>query len=113
LLLLAPAVFFTWRTIDGLATRRLLRMELAEIGHIRYGMLNADRWVEQIVPILSGKIDALDLTAENRASLRPTVEKALYRLLDQVKAQMTPKPAPGAGGGGFAAQANLMIANMM
>jgi len=58
LLLLAPAVLFTWRTMDGLTKRRLLRMDQAEIGHVRYSMLNADRWVDQILPILNGKIDA-------------------------------------------------------
>jgi hypothetical protein len=123
LLLLVPAAFFTWRTVEGLSSRRVLRTDLAELGHVRYGVLNADRWVEKILPILNGKIDALDLTANNRASLRPTVEKALYRLLDQVKDQMVPKPTPPAAGappargaaaaGGFAAQANALIANMM
>lgn len=120
LLLLAPAALFTWRTIDGLAARRQLRMELAEIGHVRYGMLDADRWVEQIVPIIDAKIAELDLTsAQNGASLRPTVERALYLLLDQVKAQMAPKPAPAATAApappaaAFAAQATAMMANMM
>ncbi len=129
LLLLAPAALFAWRTVDGLAARRVLRTDLAEIGHVRFGVLNADRWVEKILPILNGKIDALDLTADSRASLRPTVEKALYRLLDQVKEQMAPKPAPapaapqgtagappargGGLAGGFAAQAQALVANMM
>jgi hypothetical protein len=116
LLLLAPAALFAWRTVDGLAARRVLRTDLAELGHVRFGVLNADRWVEKILPILNGKIDALDLTAESRASLRPTVEKALYRLLDQVKSQMSAKPAPAQGGGlagGFAAQAQALVANMM
>jgi len=123
LLLLAPAAIFAWRTVDGLASRRVLRTDLAELGHVRFGVLNADRWVEKILPILNGKIDALDLTAESRASLRPTVEKALYRLLDQVKDQMAPKPAPSQAGappargaglaGGFAAQAQALVANMM
>jgi paraquat-inducible protein A len=88
-------------------------MDLAEISHARYRLLNADRWVEKIVPILDAQIDALDLTATNRASLRPTVVRALNRLLDQVKEQMTPKPAPGAGPAGFAAQAQAMIVNGM
>lgn len=113
LLLLAPAIYFTWRTIDGLNARRLLRTDLAEIGHVRYGALNADRWVDQLLPILNARIDALDLTAQNAASLRPTVEKVLYRLLDQVKDQMAPKPAPGAAVNAFAAQANALIANML
>jgi hypothetical protein len=111
LLLLAPAVLFTWRTMDGLAKRRLLRLDQAEIEHVRYSMLNADRWVEQILPILNRKIDELDLTAQSGASLRPTVEKALYRLLDQAK-ELSPAP-PGGNTNAFAAQANALIANMM
>jgi hypothetical protein len=113
LLLLAAAVNSVWQTIDILSSRRMRRMELAEIGHVRYGLLNANRWVEKIVPILGAQIDALDLTATNRASLRPTVVKALNRLLDQVKEQMAPKPAPGAAPAGFAAQAQAMIVNNM
>lgn len=110
-MLLAAAGNSVWRTIDILSARRLLRMDLAEIGHVRYGLLNADRWVEKIVPILGAQIDALDLTATNRASLRPTVVKALNRLLDQVKEQLAPKPAPGRGPAGFAAQAQALIVN--
>jgi hypothetical protein len=113
LLLLAAAGNSVRQTIDILSSRRTLRMELAEINHVRYGLLNADRWVEKIVPILDAQIDALDLTATNRASLRPTVVKALNRLLDQVKDQMAPKPAPGGAPAGFAAAAQAMIVNNM
>jgi hypothetical protein len=117
LLLLVPTGYCTWCTIDGLGTRRLLRMEQAELGHVRYGLLNADEWVARILPILNAKIDALDLTAETGASLRPTVEKALYRLIDQMKEQMGSAPATGTAPAvdlaGFAAQAQAMIVNMM
>jgi len=113
LLLLAAAANSVRQTIDILSSRRTLHMELAEIGHVRYGVLNADRWVEKIVPILDAQIDALDLTATNRASLRPMVVKALNRLLDQVGEQMTPKPAPGVAPAGFAAQAQAMIVKNM
>jgi hypothetical protein len=114
LLLLAAAGNSVRQTIDILSSRRTLRTELAEIGHVRYGVLNADRWVEKIVPILGAQIDALDLTAANRASLRPTVVKALNHLLDQVKDQLAPKPAPGAAApAGFVAQAQAMIVNSM
>jgi hypothetical protein len=140
-LLLAPAGYYTWLTIDGLAARRLLSMEAAELAHVRYGVLNADQWVQRLVPILDKQIDALDLTAEGAASLRPTVEKALYRLIDQLKKQMTPATTPSTGPAaapstapgttpsttpsatpsttptsdiaGFAAQAESMIINMM
>jgi len=111
LLLLAAAGYSVRQTIDVLSARRMLRMDLAEIGHVRYGLLNADRWVEKIVPVLDAQIDTLDLTASNRASLRPTVIKALNRLLEQVKEQLVPKPSPGAAPAGFAAQAQALIVN--
>ncbi len=113
LLLLLAAANSVWQTIDILSARRTLRTELAEISHARYGLLNADRWVEKIVPILGAQIDALDLTATNGAALRPTVVAALKRLLDQVEGQLAPKPAPGAGAAGFAAQAQAMIIHNM
>ena len=118
LFLLAAAVVFTRSTIDGLDYRRKLRTQLAEISHVRYGLLNADQWVSRMVPILNAQIDSIDLSA-NQATLRPVVEKALYRLLDDVKEKMSAKPAQPAAGGGLAGglggmlQGNAMIANMM
>ena len=95
LLLLGAAAYSVSQTIDILKSRRLRRIELAEIGHIRYGLLNADVWVEKIVPVLNTQIDSLDLTA-NGAALRPTVIKALNNLIDQVKNQLSPPPKPDA-----------------
>jgi Paraquat-inducible protein A len=112
LFLLAAAVVFTRATIDGLERRRELRTQLAEISHVRYGLLNAGEWVARLVPILDAKIDAIDLTAGD-AALHPVVEKALYRLLDDVKEKMSAKPAQPAAGLGGMLQGNAMIANMM
>ena len=103
-LLLPAAIMFTWLTIDGLSARRRLRTELAEISHVRYGLLNADRWMEKIMPILDANIDRLDMKAASRASLRPTVVKALYRLLDDVKEKMSAKNPQSTGLGGFLAR---------
>jgi len=116
LFLLAAAALSTWETIDGLAQRRVLRTQLAEISHVRYGLLNADRWVDKLVPILEAQIDALDIKAANRASLRPMVRNALNRLLDQIKEKMSapppPKPAGGSpAAGGFLGQGNAFIVN--
>lgn len=113
LVLLAVTGYSVWQTIGILSSRRALRIDLAELSHVRYGVLNADRWVSQIVPILSAQIDALDLTATNGASLRPTVVSALNRLLDQLQKQLAPKPAPGAAPAGFLAQAQAMMVNNM
>jgi hypothetical protein len=115
--LLIAAAFLTWSTIEELRERRTLRTDLAELGHIRYDLLNADHWVAKITPILQAQIDQLDLT-QSKDTLRPMVQSALYRLLDQVKENMS-KPAPqgstpAAGGGGFFSMAgNPMVVNMI
>ena len=111
-LLLAAAAVCTWWTIDGLSQRRVLRMELAEISHARYDLLNVDHWVAKLLPILNERVDALDLKAASQG-LRPTVEKALYQLLDQVKEKMSASTSQPKGGGGFMGGANALMANMM
>src|SRR5580765_1032546 len=107
-ILLPAAIVFTWLTIDGLSERRRLRTELAEISHVRYGLLNADRWMEKILPILEANIDRLDMRAASRESLRPTVVKALYRLLDDVKEKVSAKNSRNTGLGGFLGQGNAL-----
>jgi hypothetical protein len=111
-LLLGVCAFMTWQTLQGLAERRVLRTDLAEIGHARYQLLNATVWIQKITPVLEANVDTLDLKNANGVSLRPMVQNALYRLLDDVKAKMSAKPAEGAApsffGGG-----NPMIANMV
>ena len=43
-ILLIPTIWFTWLTANGLVARRQLRTDLAELSHVRYGLLNAERW---------------------------------------------------------------------
>jgi paraquat-inducible protein A len=113
LILLVAAIVFTWLTIDGLASRRRLRTELAEISHARYGLLNADRWVERVMPILDAKINEMDLKGPNQASLRPIVQNALYRLLAAIQEKMSTKNSQRTGLGGFLVQGNPLIVNLM
>jgi hypothetical protein len=107
-MLLLPAIWFSWKTIDGLAARRLIRTDLAEITHARYGILSADQWRDIIGPMLNAQVDKLDLKGQSK-SLRPMVERSLYALLDNIKTQMTsPNPkTPGKPG------ANPMLVNMI
>ena len=91
-ILLLPAVWFTWLTVDGLTKRRDLRLDLAELQHVRYGLLSADQWRGIIGPILNAQVDKLDLQGQSK-NLRPMVEHSLNSLLDNIQKQMTaPKP---------------------
>lgn len=112
-ILLLPAIWFSWRTVDGLSARRLLRTDLAEITHARYGILSADQWRTIIGPILNAQVDKLDLKGQSK-SLRPMVERSLYALLDNIKTQMTAPNAKASGmpGGGNAFLVNMIVASL-
>ena len=71
-ILLLPAIWFSWKTVDGLAARRLIRTDLAEITNARYGILSADQWRAIIGPMLNAQVDKLDLKGQSK-SLRPMV----------------------------------------
>jgi hypothetical protein len=108
-ILLLPAIWFSWNTTDGLAARRLIRADLAEIQHARYGILSADQWRDIIGPMLNAQLDKLDLKGQSK-SLRPMVERSLYALLDNIKTQMT---SPNAKASGMPGGGNPMIVNMI
>lgn len=116
-ILLLPAIWFTWQTISGLSTRRDFRTDLAELEHVRYGLLSADQWRTIIGPILNAQVDKLDLKGQTK-NLRPMVEHSLNSLLDNIKQQMSaPKPAnpkpPAPAGPALPALGNPMIVNMI
>jgi hypothetical protein len=103
------AIWFSWKTVDGLAARRLIRTDLAEITNVRYGILSADQWRDLIGPILNAQVDKLDLKGQSK-SLRPMVERSLYALLDNIKTQMT---SPNAKASGKPGGINPMFVNMI
>jgi hypothetical protein len=112
-ILLLPAIWFSWKTIDDLAARRVIRTDLAEITHARYGILSADQWRAIIGPMLNAQVDKLDLKGQSK-SLRPMVERSLYALLDNIKTQMTsPNPkAPGKPSGAPPMLVNMIVASL-
>ncbi len=113
ILLLLPAIWFSWRTIDGLAGRRDLRTDRAELDHIRYGLLSADQWRAIIGPILNAQVDKLDLKGQTK-NLRPMVEHSLNELLDNIKQQMSaPQPANSKAPAASGLHAPPMLVNMI
>ena len=84
-ILLLPAIWFSWKTENGLVARRAMRTDLAEIENASYGILSADKWRDIIGPILNAQVDQLDLKGQSK-NLRPMVEKALNALLDKMNA---------------------------
>ena len=85
---------------------------MAELTHVRYGLLSADRWRDIIAPILNAQVDKLDLKGQSK-SLRPMVERSLYALLDNIKKQMSAPLPQGREGVSMPGQGNPMLVNMI
>ena len=82
-LVLASAVVM-FHLVKVVAQLKVERTDLAELHDIKYGLLDADVWVEQIAGILGRKIDALDLTDGTRPEVRDNIALVLDRLIVEV-----------------------------
>ncbi len=88
-LLLAAVLFclaatLTCRLVALQHLSQAYKADLAEITHIRYGLLNAGEWVNKVSAIVNKKIDEFEFNAHNKAELRRTVEHFLDEAIVQV-----------------------------
>jgi len=81
----ALAAVLTIQLIVQARENQKLKTDLAEINHIRYGLLNVDEWTDQVTAILSIKIIEYELTPESREKLLHNLENILYRMIDEVE----------------------------
>jgi hypothetical protein len=83
----------SWQLIHNLRTHQQLVQDRAELQHVKYGMLNADRWVEQVSVIVEKKVRELELRGEQRESMKRALERMLDTLLTEadryIRAQHT------------------------
>jgi hypothetical protein len=82
------AAVLTIQLISQARQNQRLKTDLAEINHIRYGLLNVDEWTDQVTAILSIKILEFKLTPESREKLVHNLETILYTMIDEVEAMV-------------------------
>jgi hypothetical protein len=82
----AGAAVLTLLLILDSARLKALELDLAEVRDVRYGLLDADQWVSQLTAILDRRIEAFELTEENRPVIKRNVERVLDRLLLEIEA---------------------------
>jgi hypothetical protein len=87
-LLFMVAVVLTVQVIRMSKQHQEIKIDLSEINHIRYGLLNVDEWAEQVAFILTEKINEFEVTPENREQLETSVSNVLYTLIDEVEGLM-------------------------
>jgi hypothetical protein len=83
--LLLSAALLAAQAIVDLRRLQQLETDLAELHDVRYGLLNAGVWVEQLSTVLAHKIDTFEITAENRPAIKRNIEVVLDRILVEVE----------------------------
>jgi hypothetical protein len=75
---------------------KVLKTDLAEIHHVRYGLLDADVWVARIGEILEKRVDELDLTEASREQVAEAVTQLLDTLIREIERNLAQRrPDPG------------------
>lgn len=92
------AMVLTAQYISLARQNQRLKTDLAEINHIRYGLLNADEWTDQLSTILSIKIMEFKLTPENREKVLQNLENILFQLIDDVEGMMKARTSENMAG---------------
>ncbi len=82
------AFVLTMQLITQARQLQVLKTELAEVNHIRYGLLNTDEWAYQMATILSIKIVEFKLTPESRETVIENLEGILNLMIDEVEVMM-------------------------
>ena len=62
-----------------------IKTDLAEVNHIRYGLLNVDEWSLRVSVILSQEIMEFKLSPENRDKFQANLESLMNSLLDEAQ----------------------------
>ena len=83
ILLLIACAGLTYPLDIAMHANRDIRIDLAEVRHIRYDLLNANVWADRIAPMFSKRIEAFDLSAADRDALRPSVANMVERMIRQ------------------------------
>ena len=93
-LLIAAAVLALQLSVD-LRRLQTVQTDLAELQDVRYGLLNAELWVDQIGDILAHKIDTFEVTDANRPLVKRNIEVVLDRLMVEVEDYLRRRNAAG------------------
>jgi hypothetical protein len=95
--LLIAAGWLLVALVGDLNRVKAMKTDLAEIHHVRYGLLDADIWVDRIGAILEKRVDELDLTEASRAQVTAAVTQLLDTLIREIERNLRQR-SPGSGG---------------
>ena len=94
-LLLILASVATYRLILELRALQQVQLQRAELQDVKYGLLDAEVWVEQVSAILAERIEQFELTEQNRPQIKRHLEVVLDRMLAEIEQILRRRNAEG------------------
>lgn len=82
------ASYISIRIISLSNQRQDLSYDLAELSHIKYGILNPDLWKEKAALVLKSKLETFALEGEQRQQIKGAVEYALGQMVNELDSFM-------------------------
>lgn len=82
--ILAAMAYLAHQLIQLLDEQQAMSIDVAEMDDVRYGLLNANVWVEHVTYILEKKIREFDLGEENREAIKSSLSRMLDTLITEV-----------------------------
>ncbi len=98
LLVFLGALALAVHLIAELNRVKALKSDLGEVNNVRYGLLDADQWVIRLSAVVENRINAFELTAENRPQVKRAVEQVLSTLLVEVERYLRRRNLQATGG---------------
>ncbi|HKX56530.1 MAG TPA: hypothetical protein VJN01_10520, partial [Xanthomonadales bacterium] len=86
--MLSLMVVLAMNLIGLLHQHQQLVQDRAELRHVRYGMLNADKWVQQASEIVEQRVREIQLRGEQREAMKRALERILDTLITEADRQL-------------------------
>ena len=61
----------------------MLKEDVIELSKVKYGIFSVDEWKKILANVISKKVEELNFTGENRASMRKKISEFLYKVIDE------------------------------
>jgi len=84
-ILLAGSIYLLTQVHQYSKQKQIISEEIAEIHSVKHGMLNMNTWKSEISNIIATKVQDFEFSSDNNEALRGYVQKALHKLVDEVK----------------------------
>jgi len=98
ILVVIASVFLCQQIVTNSVANQQNKNDMAELNHVKYGLLSIDEWKRQVTVILAEEINKLYLSKANERVLKKHIEVVLNTLIDKIDRRLRAENSETAGG---------------